>query len=101
MGFRMLLIVADIDGTFLEYGLVDKRCRKTYCCGIRGTGTVTGFPGRLVNLLSRKLLIDAFQSGLVKICPACIRSNDLMSRGPFQAFNRELKTTQRTKHRVK
>ena len=56
----MLLMVADIDGTFLEYGLVDKRCRKTYCCGIRGTGTVTGFPGRLVNLLSRKLLIDAF-----------------------------------------
>lgn len=98
----MLLIMADMDGTFLEYGLADKRCRETYCCGIRSTGAVTGFPGRLVNLLSRKLLIDAFQSGLVKICPAFIRSgDDLTSGGPFQAYDRELKTTQRTKHRVK
>lgn len=97
----MLLIMADMDGTFLEYGLADKRCRKTYCWGIRSTGAVTGFPGRLVNLLSRKLLIVAFQSGLVKICPAFIRSDDLTSRGPFQAYDRELKTTQRTKHRVK
>lgn len=90
MGFKMLMITSlTIDETFLEYGSLDKGCL-TCWCEITTTGSITGFQGRLVSLLSEKWLTDALQSGIVKICNASVTADDLMSRGPFQTSDREL-----------
>lgn len=39
-------------------------------------------------------MIDALPSGIAKICPASSRTDDLMSRGRFQAYDRELNSRQ-------
>lgn len=89
MGFRMLMIIAiTIDEAFLEYESADTKCL-TWWCGIRTSGTMTRFRGRLVDLLPEKLLTDDLASGVVKICPESIRTDDLTSGSPFQAFDRE------------
>lgn len=58
---------------------------------------MTGFQGRLGDHLSWRLLTDALQSGIVKNLSSSTRSDDLMSKGPSQAYDRELMTVQRTK----